>query len=188
MNRTLLILAAACAACTSHNGAAEAGLGAPVPTADAGGSPERAVASSISEVSAAELDSHQASTVENFLRGRIAGLSMLGNSGQPGAGATMRLRGNHSILQESRPLIYVDGVRVYSGFGPTTGGSMQAGSPLSDIDPAQIERIEVLKGPAATTLYGTEAANGVIRIFTKRGFGGGVAAEGNAMRPAPRTP
>ncbi len=187
MKRALLILAAACAACTSHRGAAERGVDAPVPTLTAGDASAREVGSSIAAVSTADLANRPATSIENALRGRVAGLSVLSNSGQPGVGASMRLRGNHSVLQGSRPLIYIDGVRVYSGFGPTTGGSMQAGSPLNDIDPGQIERIEILKGPAATTLYGTEAADGVIRIFTKQGSGGGIDGDGSVRPPATQT-
>jgi len=72
----------------------------------------------------------------------------------------------------SDPLIYVDGVRIFSSQVGTQGGARLALSPLQDIPAEDIERIEVIKGAAAATLYGTEAARGVIQIFTKRGVSG----------------
>ncbi|HKJ02654.1 MAG TPA: TonB-dependent receptor, partial [Longimicrobiales bacterium] len=97
-----------------------------------------------------------------------------------GSGAQIRLRGAVSVSQSNQPIIYVDGVRVRSdayarNISPTEGagrGGNVTASPLNDINPNDIDRIEVLKGSAASTLYGTEAAAGVIQIFTKRGTTG----------------
>jgi TonB-dependent SusC/RagA subfamily outer membrane receptor len=94
---------------------------------------------------------------------------VLSNSGQPGAGGTIRLRGNNSISQGNNPIIYVDGVRIYSGRTTTVPNARQTTYPLNDIAAEDIERVEIVKGAAATTLYGTEASGGVIQIFTKRG-------------------
>ena len=142
-------------------------------TGTAGGARAREVGSAISTIRQSELEAAPVVNMEQILQGRAAGVTVLANSGQPGAGGTIRLRGNNSVTQGNQPLVYVDGIRVYSGYGPTTGGSMQAVSPLNDISPSEIERIEIVKGPAATTLYGTEASGGVIQIFTKTGQQGG---------------
>ncbi|MEX2376045.1 MAG: TonB-dependent receptor [Dehalococcoidia bacterium] len=150
-----------------------------VVTGTAGGARQREVGSSISTINAEQLQSSPVADLQGALQGRAAGLSLQQNSGQPGAGGTIRLRGNNSVSQGNEPLIYIDGVRIYSGYGPTTGGSMQAYAPQNDINPADIERIEVVRGPAATTLYGTEASGGVIQIFTKSGSEG--AAVWNAQ-------
>ena len=101
-----------------------------------------------------------------------------------GSGAMIRLRGNQSVTMSNQPIIYVDGIRMQSTEDPSTynlpysvaggsgSGSSVTPSPLNNINPNDIERIEIIKGSAATTLYGTEAAAGVIQIFTKRGSTG----------------
>ena len=92
----------------------------------------------------------------------------------------IRLRGNVSVAMSNQPLIYVDGVRLrsdgYQRNVPITGSDLRSGndiaSPMNDINPNDIERIEIIKGAAAATLYGTEAAAGVIQIFTRSGRAG----------------
>ena len=120
-----------------------------------------------------------ASTVENapitnfseMLAAREAGVQMLPSSGYTGEGSQIRIRGSSSLTQLNEPIIYVDGIRVNRQAIDANNGQ---GNPsrLDDIDPASIERVEILKGAAAATLYGTEASNGVIQIFTKRGRAG----------------
>ncbi|HEX6964622.1 MAG TPA: TonB-dependent receptor [Gemmatimonadaceae bacterium] len=127
------------------------------------------IGNSISTLNANEIASASASDPQQILAGRTPGVTVLANSGQPGAGGTIRLRGNNSVSQGNDPIIYIDGVRIFNGHTPTTVGGRQATMPLNDIDPADIDHIEVVKGPAATTLYGTEASGGVIQIFTKHG-------------------
>src|ERR671915_486237 len=112
-------------------------------------------------------------TFSELLQGREPGIAILPSSGLTGEGARIRIRGNASMSQSNEPIVYVDGVRMESGGGfgqgfVATGGG---GTPsrLDDIDPNSIERVEILKGAAAATLYGTEASNGVIVITTKRG-------------------
>ncbi|MGQ0646084.1 MAG: SusC/RagA family TonB-linked outer membrane protein [Gemmatimonadaceae bacterium] len=102
--------------------------------------------------------------VSALLTAREPGISAVTSAGLTGQGARIRIRGNASITQSNEPVVFVDGVRINSGGGQT--------SRLDDIDPATIERVEVLKGAAAATLYGTEASNGVIQIFTKKGSTG----------------
>jgi TonB-dependent starch-binding outer membrane protein SusC len=114
--------------------------------------------------------------IDNLLQGRAAGVTVTHSGGMTGSGAQIRLRGNTSAAMSNTPLIYVDGVRIRSDAYPSAQhggrGSRTAGSPLNDINPNDIERIEIIKGAAATTLYGTEAAAGVMQIFTKRGAEG----------------
>ena len=113
-------------------------------------------------------------TVSEVLQGREPGLVGLPSGGMTGEGARIRIRGNASISQSNEPIILVDGIRINQGGGFGNNISRNGGSPsrLDDIDPSSIERVEVLKGAAAATLYGTEASNGVIQIFTKKGAAG----------------
>jgi len=147
-----------------------------VVTGTAGQARRREVGNAISAVQAAETPEVK-TDVSSLLQGRIAGASVELSTGSTGAGASIRLRGNTSVALSNQPLIYVDGVRTrsdeYPKNVPPAGSNLRStnyyASPLNDINPEDIERIEVLKGAAATTLYGTEAAAGVIQIFTKRG-------------------
>jgi len=142
------------------------GLDEVVVTGTAGQSRKREIGNSIAAVDGARIAATAAHDLQDVINGQVAGATVLANSGQPGAGGTILLRGNTSLSQGNMPLVYVDGVRVYSEGGP--GGSL----PLNDISADQIARVEVVRGPAATTLYGTEASGGVIQIFTKRGAAG----------------
>ncbi|HET9984628.1 MAG TPA: TonB-dependent receptor [Longimicrobiales bacterium] len=137
-----------------------------------GATRKREIGNSVSAINAQEIQRAPVRNAQDILAGRATGVNVLANSGQPGAGGSIRLRGNNSVTQGNNPIIYVDGVRIYNGATPTNVYARQASSPLNDIDPADIDRIEVVKGPAATTLYGTEASGGVIQIFTKRGMSG----------------
>src|SRR5207248_6025438 len=116
--------------------------------------------------------------VANFseqLAAREPGVSVLPSSGMTGEGARIRIRGAASLSQQSEPIVYVDGVHVdrSGGFGDYIGtGGGGSPSRLDDINPEAIERIEVLKGAAAASLYGTEASSGVVQIFTKSGSPG----------------
>lgn len=133
---------------------------------------KKEVGNAVTTVSSAEFEKAGAGNTQQILQGRSTGVTVLQNGGTPGAGGTIRLRGVNSITQGNRPLIYVDGIRIFNGNSPTGVSSRQSVSPLNDIPASDIERIEVVKGPAATTLYGTEASGGVIQIFTKRGRDG----------------
>jgi TonB-linked SusC/RagA family outer membrane protein len=113
-----------------------------------------------------------------LLSGRASGVQVV-SQGATGAGSRIRIRGQSSLSLSNDPLIYVDGVRVNgsSGGSGSTGAQQQStgGSSVSAIDqiaPEEIESIDVIKGPAAATLYGTQAANGVILITTKKGRAG----------------
>ena len=125
-------------------------------------------------------------TPSQLLQARDAGVSILPASGISGEGARIRIRGNASLSMSNEPIVFVDGVRINSGggFGANVGSNGGTPSRLDDIDPSSIERIEVLKGAAAATLYGTEASNGVIQIFTKKGSSGQARWTFNAEQAA----
>ncbi len=166
-----------------------------VVTGTAGAARRREIGNAISQIDVSALPEVPAS-VDNLLQGKATGLTVTGNSGGVGGGASIRLRGNVSATQSNQPLLYVDGVRVKSdGFPKNSFPTGYQGnsdntvySPLNDIDPADIERIEVIKGPAATTLYGTEAASGVIQIFTKHGQVGNARWTLQTDQSASKTP
>jgi TonB-linked SusC/RagA family outer membrane protein len=113
-------------------------------------------------------------TISEVLSGRVAGVDVLQANGTTGQAARIRLRGLSSVSLTNDPVIYVDGIRIASetpdDFGAFVGGGRV--SHLNDLNPDEIEDIEIVKGPSAATLYGTQAANGVIRITTKRGRAG----------------
>lgn len=129
----------------------------------------REVGTSLSRINPDDFAASAASDPQEILTGRITGATVLANSGNPGTGGTIRLRGNNSITQANSPIIYVDGIRISGDDTPTHQASGQSASPLNDINPNDIKSIDVVKGAAATTLYGTEASGGVIRITTKQG-------------------
>jgi TonB-dependent SusC/RagA subfamily outer membrane receptor len=143
-----------------------------VVTGTATGASRREVGNSIDLVTAEQIEALPVTTVEDILRGRTLGVTVSGQASQPGAGQRVLLRGVNSIQGRNEPLVYIDGVRMMSDAWEGSNGSMNGGESatgLAGIDPRDIERIEVIKGAAASTLYGTEAAAGVIQIFTKRG-------------------
>lgn len=130
---------------------------------------KKEVGNAVTTVSSTDFERGAVANTQQILQGRSTGVTIQANGGGPGAGGNIRLRGVNSITQGNRPLIYIDGIRMFNGNSPSGVSSRQSVSPLNDIAASDIDRIEVVKGPAATTLYGTEASGGVIQIFTKRG-------------------
>ena len=112
-------------------------------------------------------------TVDQLIGARTPGVIILPATGQVGTGAQIRVRAVGSLSLNNDPIVYIDGVRMDSdpSQGPAQRGSAGA-SRLDDINPEDIESIEIIKGPAAATLYGTEASNGVVQVITKRGSTG----------------
>lgn len=113
------------------------------------------------------------SNLQTVLSSRAAGVTVQEAGGTTGSAARIRIRGSNSVSLSNDPLIIVDGIRVNNDQGATSiqvGG--QVPSRLNDINPEDIENIEIIKGPAAAALYGTAASNGVIQITTKRGRSG----------------
>ena len=134
----------------------------------------RELGNAVTRIDAASLaPTAPVATMTDVLNGRVAGVTVLANDGVPGAGSRVRIRGLSSASLSNDPLIYVDGVRV-SERGVPLSVYVGGGSPsfLNDLNPEEIESIEIVKGPSAATLYGTQAANGVIRVTTKKGKAG----------------
>ncbi|MFW6078456.1 MAG: TonB-dependent receptor plug domain-containing protein, partial [Gemmatimonadota bacterium] len=129
----------------------------------------RRLGNSIGAIDAGELETAPIATVSDALQGREPGVIVQQSGGIAGEGSTIRIRGSASLSQSNEPIVYVDGMRINSEGG---FGEAGAASRLDDLDPSSIERVEILKGAAAATLYGTEASNGVIQIFTKDGAQG----------------
>src|SRR4029078_4265156 len=142
-------------------------------TGTAGGQEKRAIGNSVAKVDAANVvASAQVPTIQDLINGRAPRVTIMPGTGMVGSGSRIRIRGATTFSLSGEPLIYVDGVRVNNE--QASGISIQAFgsgviSRLNDFNPEEIESIEILKGPAAATLYGTEAARGVINIITKKG-------------------
>lgn len=132
------------------------------------------IGSSIAQIRADSLTQTQPiSNMSDLLQARTAGISVLPSAGTVGAGTRIRIRGANSLSLSNEPAVYIDGVNVNtSASSSSLGTGGQAPSRLNDINPDEIESVEIVKGPSAATLYGTQAANGVIRITTKRGVAG----------------
>jgi len=148
-------------------------LDAIVVTGTPGAQQKRELGNSIGTVAVGDrLDVAPINNVNELLTARTPGLTMMANSGQAGASSNVRIRGAGSLSGGYQPVFYVDGVRIESGTVEATS-LYQGGTALDFINPDDIESIEVIKGPAASTLYGADAANGVIQIITKKGRRGG---------------
>ena len=132
----------------------------------------RNLATSISSIDGSELQDIPVASVDNALQGRSAGVTVLRSSGTPGGGVSVRVRGGTSINGSNEPLYVVDGVPVAEGGFSALGVGNQGTNALSTLDTQDIESIEVLKDAAATAIYGTRAANGVVLITTRRGRSG----------------
>lgn len=126
-------------------------------------------------VGAKEIEKTVNTTLEQALQGRAAGVYITQNSGQPGGGISVNIRGVSSINGNTEPLYVIDGVQV------TGGGTASSSNPLAGLNPNDIEDMQILQGPSATAIYGSRATNGVILITTKRGKAGDFKINYNAM-------
>ena len=141
---------------------------------------KKELGNAISTISARQLQNTGAQNLSGILNGRVMGAQVTQNSGDPAGGFSVRLRGVGSIFGSSEPLYIVDGViidnssaNVINLNADAQGSRIQAGANrLVDLNPNDIERIEVINGPAAAAIYGSRASNGVVQIFTKRGKSG----------------
>ncbi|MDO9634471.1 MAG: TonB-dependent receptor [Paludibacter sp.] len=124
---------------------------------------------SISTVSAEQIANIPVSSIDKMLSGKLAGVTISSQSGQPGSSSTIRIRGTSSINAGNEPLYVVDGIAVMSGDQSTFTNTNNA---LAMINPSDIESVTVLKDAAAASVYGSRAANGVILITTKSGSEG----------------
>ncbi|MEO6316294.1 MAG: SusC/RagA family TonB-linked outer membrane protein [Chitinophagaceae bacterium] len=148
-------------------------------TGTSAGTTRRQLGSYISSVNADELTKGATGNVLAALQGKTAGAQISQNSGDPAGGMSVRLRGISSISSSSEPLYIIDGVIVnnatnrvtntQSGYDGTSFIGAIGQSRMSDINPQDIDRIEVLNGAAAAAIYGSRANAGVVQIFTKRG-------------------
>lgn len=149
-------------------------LGEIVVTGTAAPTSRRAIGNSISTVSGDRLGEVPAVTIDQALQGKIPGAVITSNTGTPGGGVSIRLRGTSSIVGGAEPLFIVDGVIIDNNGDQQVnlGYRSNTSNRLADLDPDDIDRVEVIKGAAAAALYGSRANNGVVQIFTKRGQAG----------------
>lgn len=170
-----------------------------VVTGTAGNQTRAAQGAVVSTINAAEVTTvAPVSNVTQVLEGRVAGVNVTAGSGTSGTASRISIRGAASISLSNAPLVFVDGIRTYSGqrndvaIGSSHGLERlggQAVTALNDISPDDIESIEVVKGPAAATLYGADASAGVIQIITKKGrlgsrsFRQNITTEWNQIQP-----
>jgi TonB-linked SusC/RagA family outer membrane protein len=181
-----------------------------VVTGQATGIQRRNLANAIAKVNASELVKAPSATVTNALMGKVAGAQIYSNSGAPGGGVRVRLRGITSINGASQPLYVIDGVilsdvaiapgtNIVTGAGARTNVAVESQETpvnrIADLNPNDIESVEVLKGAAASAIYGSKASNGVIVITTKRGKPGattysirqGIGTSANSYKQGSRT-
>jgi len=143
------------------------------------------LANSVASLKATELERAPSQTLDGMLSGKFSGVQVSQNTGAPGGGISVKLRGNSSINGASQPLYVVDGVivsnaEIQSGVNAVTAAAAagsrnpqdQPVNRTADLLPADIESVEILKGPSAAAIYGAKASNGVIIITTKKGRAG----------------
>ncbi|RYZ28140.1 MAG: TonB-dependent receptor [Chitinophagaceae bacterium] len=121
-------------------------------------------------VSAKDIERTVNTTVEQAIQGRAAGVYVTQNSGQPGGGISVNIRGISS-LNRTQPLYVIDGVQI-QGSEDVSFGSSSSSNALAGLNPSDIEDIQILQGPSATAIYGSRGTNGVVLITTKRGRAG----------------
>jgi len=156
------------------------GLDEIVVTGTAGTTPRRAVGTSISSIDVDRtLEAAPITSFSQMVSGRVAGVVGMQAVGQSGAAGSLVLRGATSLAGNNQPIIYLDGVRLESGIGVDRDG--YATDRLKDINLQDIARVEIIRGAAATTLYGSEASSGVIQLFSKQGFDGPPVVSANVQ-------
>lgn len=152
--------------------AAAVSLDEVIVTGTPGAQQARAIGNAVDKIGLAEIaEIAPKADLSALISGQAPGVRIMRTGGEIGAGGTSRIRGVRSLSLTGTPLVYVDGVRVNNadrepGVGFT---GVRKPSRLNDLNPEEIESVEIIKGPAAATLYGTEASNGVIQIITKKG-------------------
>ncbi|WP_353267506.1 SusC/RagA family TonB-linked outer membrane protein [Gemmatimonas sp.] len=157
-----------------------------VVTGQASGISRRNLANDVASVSGADMNKVSAQSIENAMQGKIAGAQIAQSTGAPGGGNRIRIRGISSILGSAQPLYVIDGVIVTdvsigsgtnkvtraAGTGISVGNQEAPVNRIADLNPNDIENVDVLKGSAAAAIYGSKASGGVIIITTKRGKAG----------------
>lgn len=129
---------------------------------------KREITGSISSIKSKDIENRPIQTFDQAMQGRMSGVLVQSNSGMPGGAVKVEIRGQGSITAGTQPLYVVDGVPINA----TDGSSMTSSNPLAFLNPNDIESIEVLKDAAAASIYGAQAANGVVLVNTKQGKAG----------------
>ncbi len=132
----------------------------------------RQLSTSVAVISERAIAEAPVQTLDALLQGRVAGTTVSAVSAQPGTGSLINFRGVSSVFGAQTPVIYIDGVRVDNAQATSGGVGGENSSALAELLVGDIERIEITRGGPASTLYGSDAATGVIQIFTKRGTPG----------------
>ncbi|MCU0354379.1 MAG: TonB-dependent receptor, partial [Cytophagales bacterium] len=130
---------------------------------------------SVSSITSKDIKQVPVASLDQALQGRAAGVQVTQASAAPGGGVSIRIRGGNSIQASNEPLYVIDGIPIFpnnSTYAPGTSGGGQAQNALANLNPGDIESIEVLKDASATAIYGSRGANGVVIITTKRGKSG----------------
>ncbi len=130
---------------------------------------KRTLGNSISSVKSEDLVNNGATAVDQAISGKVTGALVQQNSGDPAGGISIRLRGPSTVLGSSDPLYIVDGIIISNSSNQLVDLGGNAQNRLADLNPNDIERIEIIKGAAAAAVYGSRASNGVVQIFTKKG-------------------
>lgn len=130
---------------------------------------KKQLGNTIASVDGLEISQSGALDITGGLSGKLAGIQVSQNSGDPAAGISVRLRSASTVNGSSDPLYIIDGVIVNNNSTDVLGTSSVVQNRLSDISPQDIDRIEIIKGAAAAAIYGSRASNGVVQIFTKKG-------------------
>lgn len=133
---------------------------------------QKLITGSIGVVKSDAIKDLPVSTVDGMLQGQAAGVQVLQNSGTPGGGMSVRVRGTTSISGSGQPLYVIDGIPLTTGDYAQVGYEGQGINALSDLNPNDIESMSVLKDAATAAIYGARASNGVVLITTKRGKSG----------------
>ncbi|MBI2537156.1 MAG: TonB-dependent receptor plug domain-containing protein, partial [Gemmatimonadetes bacterium] len=152
-----------------------------VVTGTGGGTERRKLGTAVASLEASMVaEATPVASLSALLQARVPGVRSVGITGGAGSSNDLRVRGTSSFGLRQRPVVYIDGVRMDTKQAQYLGNQSMGtaccaidggagGDRLNDLNPEDIERVEIIKGPAAATLYGSEATNGVIQIFTKKG-------------------
>ena len=133
---------------------------------------KRTLGNAISSVKSKDLVDNGAIAVDQAISGKVTGALVQQNSGDPAGGISIRLRGPSTVLGNSDPLYIVDGIIISNSSNQLVDLGGNAQNRLADLNPNDVERIEIIKGAAAAAVYGSRASNGVVQIFTKKGKSG----------------
>ncbi|WP_343704201.1 TonB-dependent receptor [Chitinophaga sp.] len=121
-------------------------------------------------ITSADINRTVNTTIDQAIQGRAAGVYVTQNSGQPGGGLSVVIRGVNTLSGTNEPLYVIDGVQIQPA--TVSYGNTSSVNPLAGINPSDIESVEILQGPSATAVYGSRATNGVVLVTTKRGKAG----------------